>query len=165
MYATRYDAETGLRLRNLATGDEKWLAYPVTRDDQESRFTRDLMPGSAFTPDSRALITSYGGKIWRVDIPSGQATAIPFTRPRRAAPGAAVHFENHVDSGAVLVAPDPERAVPLADGKRIVFSALDRLYVMDLPSGAPRRLTSDSVHEQAPAGRPDGQWIAYVTWT
>jgi dipeptidyl aminopeptidase/acylaminoacyl peptidase len=46
-----------------------------------------------------------------------------------------------------------------------VFSALDKLYVMDLPNGTPRRLTDDTVHEQAPAWSPDGQWVAYVTWT
>ncbi len=80
VYATRYDTETGLRLRNLATGDEKWLAYPVTRDDQESRFTRDLEPGSSWTPDSRALITSYGGKLMRIEIASGRP---PRSRSRR----------------------------------------------------------------------------------
>ena len=54
--------------RNLETGDDQWLAYPVQRDDQESRATRDLMPGSAFTADSSALITSFEGKIWRVGL-------------------------------------------------------------------------------------------------
>ena len=164
VYATRYDAETGLRLRNLASGDEKWLAYPVTRDDQESRFTRDLMPGSAFTPDSKALITSYGGKIWRIDIPSGQATPIPFTAHVEQRLGPLVHFVNHVDTGEVQVRQIRDAKLS-PDGKRIVFSALDRLYVMDLPNGTPRRLTDDTVHEQAPAWSPDGQWVAYVTWT
>src|SRR5206468_2419171 len=42
---------------------------------------------------------------------------------------------------------------------------LDRLYVMDLPNGTPRRLTTDSVKEQVPAWSPDGQWLSYVTWT
>ena len=50
------------------------------------------------------------------------------------------------------------------DGKRVAFSALDRLYVMDWPEGTPRRLTRDSVHEQVPAWSPDGKWIAYVSW-
>jgi Tol biopolymer transport system component len=164
VYATRYDAETGLRLRNLVTGDEQWLAYPVTRDDQESRFTRDLMPGSSFTPDSRALITSYGGKFWRIEVPSGQASAIPFTAHVEQHLGPTVRFENRVDTGDVLVR-QIRNATPSPDGKRLLFSALDKMYVMDLPGGAPRRLTSDTVHEQAPAWSPDGQWIAYVTWT
>src|SRR5205807_8577740 len=34
-----------------------------------------------------------------------------------------------------------------------------------LPGGVPRRLTSDTVHEQVPTWSPDGQWIAYVTWS
>jgi Tol biopolymer transport system component len=164
VYATRYDTETGLRLRNLATGDETWLVYPVTRDDQESRFTRDLEPGSAFTPDSKSLITSYGGKIWRVAIPSGEATAIPFTAHVEQQLGPLVHFQHHVDTGAVQLRQIRNTRLS-PDGGRIVFSARDKLYVMDLPDGSPRRLTDDTVHEQTPAWSPDGQWIAYVTWS
>src|SRR5437870_1175598 len=164
VYATRYDAETGFRLRNLASGDERWLVYPVQRDDQESRFTRDLMPGSSFTPDSKALIVSYGGKIWRVEVPSGQVSAIPFSAHVQLELGPLVRFETRVDTGPILVKQIRD-ASPSPDGKRLAFSALDKVYVMDLPSGTPRRLTGDSVHEQVPAWSPDGQWIAYVTWT
>src|SRR6267378_3552080 len=164
VYATRYDAETGLRLRNLSSGDERWLVYPVQRDDQESRFTRDLMPGSSFTPDSKALVVSYGGKIWRVEVPSGQATAIPFTAKVHQDLGPLVRFETRVDTGDVLMKQIRD-ASPSPDGRRLAFSALDKLYVMDLPGGTPRRLTTDSVHEQVPTWSPDGQWIAYVTWT
>ncbi len=164
VYATRYDAETGLRLRDLASGDEKWLAYPVTRDDQESRFTRDLYPGYAFTPDNQAIIVSYGGKIHRVAVPSGQVTDIPFTAKVDQQLGPMVHLPIRVDTGQVLVR-QIRNASPSPDGRRMAFSALDRLYVMDLPNGTPRRLTSDTVKEQVPAWSPDGQWLAYVTWT
>lgn len=164
VYATRYDAETGLRLRDLASGDEKWLVYPVTRDDQESRFTRDLYPGYAFTPDNQAIIVSYGGKIRRVAVPSGQVTEIPFTAKVEQRLGPMVHTPIRVDTGAVLVR-QIRNATPSPDGRRLAFSALDRLYVMDLPSGTPRRLTGDTVKEQVPAWSPDGQWLAYVTWT
>ena len=49
VYGTRYKTETGLRVRNLETGTERWLVYPITRDDQESRASRDTLPGYAFT--------------------------------------------------------------------------------------------------------------------
>ncbi|HXE83898.1 MAG TPA: amidohydrolase family protein [Gemmatimonadales bacterium] len=164
VYATRYDAETGLRLRDMASGDEKWLVYPVTRDDQESRFTRDLYPGYSFTPDNQALIVSIGGKIKRVAIPSGQVTDIPFTAKVDQQLGPMVHLPIRVDTGQVLVR-QIRNASPSPDGKRLAFSALDRLYVMDLPNGTPRRVTNDTVKEQVPAWSPDGQWLAYVTWT
>jgi len=164
VYATRHDAETGLRLRNLVSGDDQWLVYPVQRDDQESRFTRDLMPGSSFTPDSKALVVSYGGKIWRVEVPSGQVTPIPFTAKVHQDLGPLVRFETRVDTGEILVKQIRD-ASPSPDGKRLAFSALDKIYVMDLPSGTPRRVTTDTVHEQVPAWSPDGQWIAYVTWS
>lgn len=164
VYATRYDAETGLRLRDLASGDEKWLVYPVTRDDQESRFTRDLYPGASFTPDGQALVVSSGGKIRRVAVPSGQVTEIPFTAKVEQQLGPMVHVPIRVDTGAVLVR-QIRNATPSPDGRRLAFSALDRLYVMDLPSGTPRRLTTDTVKEQVPTWSPDGQWLAYVTWT
>ena len=164
VYATRYDAETGLRLRDLTSGDEKWLAYPVTRDDQESRFTRDLYPGYSFTPDNQSVVVSYGGKIHRVAVPSGQVTEIPFTAKVDQQLGPMVHLPIRIDTGMVLVR-QIRNATPSPDGKRVAFSALDRLYVMDLPNGTPRRVTSDTVKEQVPAWSPDGQWLAYVTWT
>jgi Tol biopolymer transport system component len=164
VYATRYDGETGLRLRDLTNGSERWLRWPVQRDDQESAFTRDLMPGSAFTPDSKALLTSYRGKLWRVEVPGGAQTAIPFRARVEQQGGPLVKFTFPVDTGDVVVK-QIRNPVSSPDGKRVAFSALDRLYLMDWPTGNPRRLTRDSVHEQVPAWSPDGKWIAYVSWS
>ncbi len=73
VYASRYHADTGLRLRDLATGEERWLLHPVQLDVQGAQHASwDLMPGSSFTPDSDSLITTIGGKLWRVNIPSGE---------------------------------------------------------------------------------------------
>jgi Tol biopolymer transport system component len=54
VYGTRYEAETALRLRDLESGEERWLAFPVQRDEQESVASLDVLPGYSFTPDSRA---------------------------------------------------------------------------------------------------------------
>ena len=70
-YGTRFEQHTGLRLRNLRTGEDRWLAYPVQRDDQESRYTRDLLPGYAFAPDGRSLFFTADGGIRRLTIATG----------------------------------------------------------------------------------------------
>jgi Tol biopolymer transport system component len=163
VYAVRHDGQTGLRLRDLASGDERWLKYPVQRDDQESRFTRDLMPGASFTPDSRALLTTWGGRIWRVALADGAAAEVPFTAAVKLDLGPLVKFETPVDTGDIELRQIRD-AVPSPDGRRLVVSALDRLYVVDLPNGKPRRLTSDTVHEQHPVWSPDGKNVAYITW-
>ena len=164
VYATRHDAQTGLRLRNLETGDDEWLAYPVQRDDQESRASRDLMPGSAFTPDSSALITSFDGKIWRVEVPSGDVKPIPFTAHVEQKVGPKLDFDYAVEDGPVQ-AQQIRHPVLSPDGTKLAFTAFDRLYVMDYPKGQARRLTDASEGEHQPNWSPDGGHIIYVTWS
>ena len=165
VFATRHKTDTGLRVRNLDTGAERWLAWPVTRDDQESRASRDTMPRYDFMPDGQSLIVPVLGKLQRIDLATGAATPIPFTAQVRAeiAPRAysTVRVEDGPDVRARLV-----RWPSLSpDGKTLAFSALNHLYVMDLPSGPPRRLTTADDGEFMPAWAPDGQSLVYTTWT
>jgi Tol biopolymer transport system component len=164
VYATRWDAQTGLRVRDLKSGDDSWLIYPVTRDDQESLATRDLMPGSSFTPDSTALITSIDGGIWRVAVPSGEATPIPFTAKVEQQLGPKLQFDYPIEEGPVR-AQQIRHPRLSPDGKRLAFTALDRVWVMDYPSGRPRRISSAGAGEHHPAWSPDGRYLAYVTWS
>src|SRR6185503_12323971 len=163
VYATRIDTTTVLRIRDLATGDESTLLAHIQRDDQESRFTRDLLPGYAFMPDSRAVVISHDGKFWRADVPSGRETPIPFTAKVEQQLGPLVKLPMAYDDSTVLVRQIRD-ARPSPDGKRLVFSALDRLWIMDLPSGTPRRLTTGTAGEFQPTWSPDGRYIAYVSW-
>jgi Tol biopolymer transport system component len=181
VYATRFDAREALKLLDLTNGEERWLKMDVQRDDHQGGGARDrdVYPGSAFTPDSRALITSYGGKIMRVEVPSGDATVIPFTAEVEQELGPLVKFEYPIND-SVLTVSQIRGARPSPDGRRLTFSALDRLWMGDLPERPDslavadsiyatirnaRRLTASNVVEHAPVWSPDGRYIAYITWS
>jgi WD40 repeat protein len=99
VYGSRHFADTGLRIRDLDTGEERWLAYPVQRDEQESIAELDVLPGYAFTPDSRYLVASFGGKIWRLPVEEEQPEPenIPFTVEVEREMGPEVRFDYAVE--------------------------------------------------------------------
>ncbi|HKQ08347.1 MAG TPA: amidohydrolase family protein [Blastocatellia bacterium] len=164
VYATRYETGTALRVRDLETGEERWLTDQVTRDDQEARATRDTMPGYAFMPDGKSLIVPIGGKIRRVDFATGQAAVIPFTAKVEAEVAPRIHSNYRVEDGPVVRARLIRWPALSPDGRRVVFSSLNKLWIMDLPSGTPKRLTNAAAGEFMPSWSPDGRHIVYVTW-
>jgi len=164
VYASRFHADTGLRLRDLYSGEEKWLLYPVQLDVQGAQHASwDLMPGSSFTPDSKFLITTIEGKIWKVSVPDGKRALIPFTVRVEQPMGPPVHSELRVDDSPVQARRISEPKIS-PDGKKVVFSALGRLWLMGLPDGILRRLTDSDTGEFQSSWSPDGQFIVYATW-
>ena len=151
-------------LRNLQTGEDHWVRYPITRDDQESRFTRDLFPGYVFLPDGKEIIYNQDGKIRRLNLATGAESVIPFTAQVSQELGPKLDFPQRVEQGPLKVRliQDP---IESPDGKKMAFSAMTHLYTMDIPGGKPKRLTSGNQHEFQPAWSPDGSSIVYVTWS
>jgi len=99
LYVTRYETESGLRLRNLQTGEDRWVKYPITRDDQESRFTRDLYPGYAYLPGGKEIVYTNDGKLHRLNIATGEGKLIPFTAQVSQELGPKLDFPRKVEKG------------------------------------------------------------------
>jgi Tol biopolymer transport system component len=167
VYGTRLDAKTGLILRNQETGRERWLAYPVQRDDEESVAPLDVLPGMSFTPDGKDVVASYGGGLWKIPVDGSAPTKIPFSADVDIALGPLSRFEYRVDTSPTFTAHQIRDAAPSPDGKRLAFAAMDKLYVVDYPDGTPRRLTETGAGmvEAQPTWSPDGTQLAFVSWS
>ncbi len=164
VYGTRFEDETGLVLRNLKTGKERWLAYPVQRDEQESIAPLGVLPAMSFTPDSKNLIVSYGGKIYSISVELNLASEIKFTADIKLELGPQLEFKYPIEDTKEALVTQIRDAKPSPDGTQLAFTGLNRLYIMDLPNGTPKRLTENDFTEAQPTWSPDGTYIVFTTW-
>jgi len=164
VYGSRHNDQTGLIIRDLNSGDEKWLAYPVQRDEQESIAPMGVLPAMSFTPDSKNLIASYGGKFYSIPVAGGAAVNIPFEIDTELLLGPLVDFKYPIKDDKDMIVTQIRDGVVSPDGKQLAFTALNRLYTMDLPSGTPKRITTNNFTEAQPAWNADGTQLAWVTW-
>ncbi len=162
-YVRRVRAKTRLELLDLGSGRTRVLAPEVERDNQEGFAAHGVFPGFAWTPDGREVVTTAEGRLWRFDAHSGARAPLPFEAAVEQRLAETLRSPRRVDEGPVR-ARILRWPVESPDGRTLVFSALGRLYTLDLPAGTPRRLTSGEDLEFAPAFAPDGQSLVYVTW-
>lgn len=175
VYGARSGDGTGLRVRDLTTDEERWLFTTGLRDLGDwVNISRDQLPGSSFTPDSRFLVTSIGGRIWRVEISSGQRIPIPFQAQVEQYLGPLVKQQRRWREDEALSVRRVLQPAVSPDGTRVAFSALDRVWIADLPAASrssrvvrtvPWRLTEGDEGEFFPTWSPTGEYVAFVTWS
>jgi imidazolonepropionase-like amidohydrolase/Tol biopolymer transport system component len=163
-YGSRYNDQTGLVLRDLSTGEEKWLAYPVQHDEQESIAPLGVLPAMSFTPDSKEVVATYGGKFYRIPVAGGSAINIPMDMDAEMLLGPRVDFKFPIKDEKDMIVTQIRNPVVSSDGKRLAFTALNRLYTMDLPNGSPKRVSSSSFTEAQQVWSPDGSQLVWVSW-
>ncbi|MBA16385.1 MAG: amidohydrolase [Sphingomonas sp.] len=164
-YASRRGAGTGLRLRNLETGEDRWIAFPIDPDGQHGGYYADLTPRFSFLPDDRALLVPVDGHLKRLELTDESVSDIPFSVDVELGLGPQTRVDQRVETGPVRVRViQTPRQSP--DGSTLVFSALGSLYRMALTPGAtPERLETGDLPVYQPSWSADGTSIVYVSWT
>jgi len=156
--------KTVLHVRDLATGEERPVWDRLDRDMQEAWAIHGVYTQYAWTPDGRAIVIWAGGKIWRVDVQTGQAAQIPFTAQVDQTIHEGLRFAQEVAPREFQVRMLRDvRTSP--DGRLVAYSALGKVWTKTLPGGEPRRLTRDDRLEESPAFSPDGRRLVFTTWT
>ena len=157
VYVTEVDAMGGLRLRNLVTDEDEWLAFPIDREHLNQR-TR-----STFTPDGNAVVFVNDGTFHEVDIRTKEIRRIDFTAQVEQQLGPRIHHEMPFEDDSLVVR-NVRYGEMSPDGSSLVFGSLNQLWIMDLPDGNPRPLIAGGNGQYQPTFSPDGSSIAFVSW-
>lgn len=163
-FIRRVDTTSVLFVQDMESGRTRQLWSGLDHDQQEAWSIFGTYSGYDWTPNGRSIVIGAQGHLWSVDVATGAPTQIPFTAKVTQTITDAVRFKQHVAPDRfdvkllrwVAVSPNE---------KQVVYTALGKLYIKDLPSGAARRVTSQSSHSELfPAWSPDGVSLTFATW-
>ena len=159
-----FGPRTALWLRDLETGAERIIMDPIAQDMAEGMKTLRVLPGYSWDAGGESIVIAQGGKLRRFYIASDEVETIPFTaQVHRTISGQAYQTIDVSDEPFQVQYTRYHNGA--ADGSRVAFQAIGKVYTMSLPGGAPQRLTDDGFEEfeYTPAFSPDGQWVAFTS--
>ena len=169
-YGTRAEGQTGLRIRDLNTGDDVWFAFPVQRDEQESRFTRDVFPNYSFTPDNSEIVFTKDGRLWRKSVTDvfedddSTAREIPFSVQINKKLGPRLYFPHRIGLEPVKARMIHDLELS-PDKKKFVFTAMADIYVFDRETNELWHIEGVPGFSAHPTWSPDSAQIAFVSWS
>ena len=163
-YISRDDFQSTLYLYDLASGKKTKIYGELERDMQETWAIHGVYPTMEWLPDNRHIVLWAGGELRKVDTQSGNASVIPFHVATTKKVNQALRFPQQVYSDEFPV--KMLRNVQISpNGKQVVFEALGYIWLRDLASDKPRRLTKQTdAFELYPSFSRDGKKLVYTSW-
>jgi Tol biopolymer transport system component len=160
--------KNALWLRDLHTGEERILADAITIDMQGAHGMKNLriMPGYAWSKDSKSLVMWHEGKLRRIAL-DGEVTEIPFEARVRRKVSEQARWSGGIDteklSSRFLRWPSIS-----ASADKAVFDAVGGLWTADLggakSKAKPLVVWTPEKSYFMPEVSPDGQRVAFVSW-
>jgi Tol biopolymer transport system component/imidazolonepropionase-like amidohydrolase len=163
-FVRRVRQQTVLYVHDLATGEEWPVFERLNKDQQETWAIFGLYPNYQWMPGSNEIVVWAEGKIWRVHVETKAAVNIPFQAEVKQDIAEALHFRQEV-APVTFEAKMIRHATTHPGGKSIAFHAAGHVYLKELPSAAPKRMSDSNRFEYEPAFSPDGSRLAFTTWT
>ena len=163
VYAAESQGKTGLRVQDVVTGLEHWLAFPFQRNELEARASRDVIPNYGITHDSQYVITAFQGKIHQINLKTHEDKIIPFTTEVVKAVVPRLHFPQKL-TDAPFKARFIQQPALSSDG-RVAVSVHTHLYQTSLKKNETKAIPLTNTHRAFyPSWSQDNQWLSYVTW-
>ena len=119
----------------------------------------DVFPFPATWLSANQILYTGNGKIFVTTL-GGESKTVPFQAKFQLNRPAYKHRQLDFDTTTARQVKGIVTPALSPDGNRVVFEALNQLWVMDI-GGKPRPLTNDNYYKQSPAWSPDGKKIAY----
>ena len=163
-FVRRVRSRSVLYLYDGESGAQRPLFAGLDHDQQEAWAIFGVYPGYSWTPDGESIVIWAQGKLWRIDVATGDARPIEFSAPVELRVSEALRFRQDVSAPSFDVKMI-RHAATSPDGATLVFNALGHLWKKNLPDGLPVRLTSDEHFEHEPSFSPVGRYVAYATWS
>jgi imidazolonepropionase-like amidohydrolase/Tol biopolymer transport system component len=163
-FIKRVRTKTVLYIRDMESGIERPVYDDLSLDQQQAWAIFGPYTNFNWTPDGNHLIFWAKGKIRKLNVNTLEAVVIPFSVTSTHQLADVVHFEFD-PAPDTFTAKAIRHAVTSPDGNLLVFNAAGYLWKKELPNGTPERLTNESNLEFEPAFSPDGNTLAWVTWS
>ena len=158
-YVHRDDRQTVLVVRDIETHQDRIIHRGLDTGRLDGGGFYGAYPNMDWLPDGSGLVVSFGGRIQRVDVRTGETHEIPFRAPVRREVEETIRFRGDIAEGTVRTR---SHRWGVRTERGIVHESLGDLYLRN--GDSLRNLTRSDAHETNPVYHAGSRTLYYATW-